>query len=356
MCGRAGDESHGARLSRRAVLTAAVAAAGAFAMRRVPASARTPETVDLGGVAVLPRATWAGDLSPTGPIAREPEVRYLLVHHSVDPGNGYGEGDVAGILRSFFRFHTQKGWPDLAYNFLVDRFGRVWEGRAGSVEGPVAGDATGGNQGSDQLCCFVGDHQSAGPSPAALASMGRLLAALAHRYAIPVGPDATTVFVSRGSNRHPPGAEVTTLTIAGHRDMSRTQCPGDHVVARLPALRLLAAARSAGLLSSAAPPPPAAPATTAPATTATGTPPTPTTPTTAGSPPTTAAPSSSGAPPTTGATRAASRPAAGDDAVGAATVVAGGVAAAVAAATAGVVRRRRTSSTSLLPPPSPPPP
>ncbi len=54
--------------------------------------------------------------------------------------------------------HTgpDKGWPDIAYNFMVDRFGQIFEARAGSLAGPVAGSATGGNQGFSQLCCFLG--------------------------------------------------------------------------------------------------------------------------------------------------------------------------------------------------------
>jgi hypothetical protein len=62
---------------------------------------------------------------------------------------------------------------------------------------------------------------------------------LADRYAVDTRPGAKVSFTSRGSNRWPPGAEVTTGTIAGHRDMSLTACPGDvlydDVVARFPA-------------------------------------------------------------------------------------------------------------------------
>lgn len=53
-----------------------------------------------------------------------------------------------------------------------------------------------------------------------------LVAALADRYGIDTSPGATTTFVSRGSNRWPRGERVTTPTIAGHRDMSLTACPG----------------------------------------------------------------------------------------------------------------------------------
>ncbi len=179
--------------------------------------------------AIHPRADWGAELPPRGPMEPEQpgDVRFLLVHHSVS-ANDYPAA-VPEELRSFHRLHTapEKGWADIAYNFLVDRFGGIWEGRAGSVEAPVKGDATGGSQGFALLCCFIGDHRSAPPSPEAQASMVSLLAWLAERYGIDPRPGATASFVSRGSNRWPAGTSVTTATIAGHRDMSRTACPGD---------------------------------------------------------------------------------------------------------------------------------
>ena len=176
------------------------------------------------------RAAWGADLPPKGPLEpeRREDVRFLLVHHSVSVKD-YPAGAVPEELRGFYRLHTapEKGWADLAYNFLVDRFGGIWEGRAGSIEAPVKGDATGGSQGFALLCCFIGDHRRLAPSPEAQASMVALLAWLAERYAIDPRPGASTSFISRGSNRWPAGTPVTTTTLAGHRDMSRTVCPGD---------------------------------------------------------------------------------------------------------------------------------
>ncbi len=127
-----------------------------------------------------------------------------------------------------YAFHTgPKGWHDIAYNFLVDREGGVWEGRAGSLAGPVAADATGGSQGFDQLVCFIGDFTSVTPTPAALDAGNRTLAWLAQRYSIDTSAGAKVTFVSRGSNKWPAGARVTTSTIAGHREMSTTACPGN---------------------------------------------------------------------------------------------------------------------------------
>lgn len=154
-------------------------------------------------------------------------MRFLVVHHTVN-ANDYAETEVVPLLRGIHRFHTgPKEWPDVAYNFVVDRFGRVWEARAGSLDGAVAGDATGGNQGFDQKCAFLGDHRSQAPSPEARHAMAGLLTFLAERHRIDTAPGATVSFVSRGSNRHPAGTMVETATLTGHRTMSVTACPGD---------------------------------------------------------------------------------------------------------------------------------
>jgi hypothetical protein len=166
-------------------------------------------------------------LAPTGPVPDEPDVRFLLVHHSVN-ANTYAAGAVPGMLTGIYRFHTgDKGWPDIAYNFFVDRFGGVWEGRTGSLAGAKAADATGGSQGFAQLCCFLGDHSSEPPSAAAQASMGALLGWLAGRHGVDLSEGARARFTSRGSNRYPAGAAVDVATVAGHRDVSQTACPGD---------------------------------------------------------------------------------------------------------------------------------
>lgn len=200
-------------------------------------------------LAIIERSVWATDREPTGPLpVEEPgDVRVLLVHHTVS-SNTYSEDAVPGMLRSFFDFHTgpDKAWPDLAYNFCVDRFGRVWETRAGSIGAPVIGSATGGNQGFTQLCCFIGDHSTEQPSEAARSSMATLLGCLAQTYDIDVTPGATASFVSRGSNRHPAGTTVTTPTITGHRTMSMTACPGDAAMALIEGDLTVRAAAVAG--------------------------------------------------------------------------------------------------------------
>lgn len=206
-------------ITRRQLLTAGAGLAVGSALLSEPAHALT----------IKPRSTWGADLPPKGPLEAE-EVEFLIVHHSASR-NGHTASDVPAILRSWYSYHTgpDKGWNDIAYNFVIDSEGGIWEGRQGSLDGPVAGDATGGNQGFTQLVCVIGDYNVAHPSAASLTSLVRVLAWLADRYGVSTAPGAEVTFVSEGSNRWPAGTTVTTPTITGHRTMSKTTCPGDNL-------------------------------------------------------------------------------------------------------------------------------
>ncbi len=221
--GRMSSDRRGANSLHRG-RAVAVAAAG-------PRPAPVPVAA---GLEILPRDAWGADL-PAGP-TRPETPRFLLVHHTASPNDAR---DTRDVLRSGYAYQTgpAKGWPDVCYQFFIDRTGAVWEGRAGSLAGPVVADATGGSQGWAQLVCLVGDYTSTAPSDAMIDSLVLLLEWLARRDGIEVAVGATAAFVSRGSQRWAAGAPVTTPTITVHRDMSFTVCPGDRVVDRLPEIR-----------------------------------------------------------------------------------------------------------------------
>lgn len=228
---------------RRALGLGAAAAASALLAEAGPIPAIGPAaaspTSPSGGPLIppiRPRSDWAGELAPVGELVAEDDVRFLLVHHTAST-NDYGPDDVTGQLRDFYTFHTsaEKGWPDIAYNFLIDRFGGIWEGRAGSIAGPVRGDATGGSQGFALLCSLIGNHAEEPMTEAARSSLVQLLAWLGATYGIDTAPGSTVSFRSRGSSRWPEGADVEARTISGHRDMSTTTCPGEFVYTALEA-------------------------------------------------------------------------------------------------------------------------
>lgn len=275
-------------LTRRQFITATAALAVAGNVAALPAR----------GLTINPRSTWGADLPPTGPLGGE-DVRFLIVHHSAS-NNGHTAANVPNILRSWYDLHTgSRGWNDVAYNFVIDGAGGVWEGRQGSIDGAVAGDASGGNQGFTQLVCLIGDTNTAPPSAAARSSLVTLLAWLADRYAVSTAAGAEVTFTSRGSNKWPAGTSVTTPTLAGHRDMSQTSCPGENLYSYV--LGSLRAEVEAARGGSSPPAPPTSTTstsnstTTTEATTTTTAPPT----TTTIAPTTTLAPSTTTIPPTT---------------------------------------------------------
>ena len=224
------------------VVGSSVAAASGIATIARAALPAVPAVEVLPGLAIYPRDAWGADLPPVGPIAKE-TAQFLLVHHTAS-SNSYGS--AAGLIQATYAFHTSaaKRWNDVCYEFFIGRDGDVWEGRAGALAGPVVADATGGSQGFAQLICLIGDFTSQLPTPAAQASLVKVLAWLADRYDIDIGHGATTSFISRGSQRWPAGTAVSTPTIAGHRDMSYTACPGDAFYPLLPEIRTRAIAQS----------------------------------------------------------------------------------------------------------------
>ena len=74
----------------------------------------------------------------------------------------------ASIVRGIERYHVlANGWDDIGYNFLVDKYGQVFEGRYGGVDRNVVGaHAQGFNPGSAGVA-LIGTYDSASITPAA---------------------------------------------------------------------------------------------------------------------------------------------------------------------------------------------
>ena len=134
------------------------------------------------------------------------------------------------IVRAIQLYHVKgNGWNDIGYNFLVDRFGQVFEGRYGGIERNVVGaHAEGFNTGSVGVS-LLGEYSSLAVSQKARDALAALLAwrlDIAH-----VDPASTLSFISGGNARFPAGLPVFLRTVSGHRDAGFTDCPGQ------PALR-----------------------------------------------------------------------------------------------------------------------
>ena len=155
-------------------------------------------------------------------------VRAGFIHHTVN-ANNYTSSQVPSLLRGIYAYHTQsRGWRDIGYNYLVDRFGRIWEGRYGGVDKPVVGAHTAGYNEASFAMSAIGNYDTTAPSRAVLSAYARLFAWKLSLYDIPA--NATRVSVK--GRRMP--------AINGHRDVGSTACPGRYLYSRLSTVRTLA--------------------------------------------------------------------------------------------------------------------
>ncbi len=158
----------------------------------------------------LTRADW-GARAPSG--AYSPLYpRRIIVHHSAsrccDDVNFIG--DDISYIQGVQRFHMDgNGWNDIAYNFLISPGGEIWEGRGWGVRSA----ANGNNEanGDSYAVCFLGLFEDAPPTAFAMQALRDFRAAAQTR-------------------------ERRSLSIAGHRDVRATSCPGDALYALLPTL------------------------------------------------------------------------------------------------------------------------
>jgi N-acetylmuramoyl-L-alanine amidase len=170
-------------------------------------------------------------------------IRLAVVHHTAGT-NSYSRAESAAIVRGIEVYHVRgNGWNDIGYNFLVDKYGQVFEGRYGGMQRNVVGaHAEGFNTGSVGVA-LLGTYDSVDPSPAATTSLEHLIAwrlDLAH-----VDPVSTLTYISGGNPRFPAGVPVFLRAVSGHRDTGFTSCPGNALYRRLNAIG--AAAERAGL-------------------------------------------------------------------------------------------------------------
>jgi len=194
-----------------------------------------------GSPKIIPRRAWSANER----IRRDdpdyaPALVDAIVHHTAGAG-ARTPSQSAAIVRGIQIYHVLgNGWDDIGYNFLVDRFGQVFEGRWGGIERNVIGaHAQGFNTGSVGIA-VIGSYGGAGPSAAARNALSRLIAwrlDVAH-----VHPLSRIQSISSGNPRFRKGLPVWLRAVSGHRDTGFTSCPGAGLYGQLGVVAKRAAA------------------------------------------------------------------------------------------------------------------
>ncbi|MGI8434536.1 MAG: N-acetylmuramoyl-L-alanine amidase [Nocardioidaceae bacterium] len=176
---------------------------------------------------VITRKEWGADES-LGDDCWDPKYgstfKAVVVHHTAG-SNDYTQGEAAAVVRGVYAYHTEaRGWCDIGYNFLIDRFGDIFEGRAGGIRKPVRGSHSGDYNVDTTGISLMGNFDLTSP-PAAMR------AALVNLAAWRLG----TAY--HGAYGRPYLYDGRFKRILGHRDVMSTSCPGQHVYDWLPTLR-----------------------------------------------------------------------------------------------------------------------
>lgn len=189
--------------------------------------------------ALLTRRDWDADPAwRDGSPSYNSTIEQVHVHHTVN-SNDYAADDVPGLIRGMYSYHTRSlGWSDIAYNFLVDRFGRTWVGRAGGPDKLVRGAHTLGFNATSAGVAAIGNYDTAKPSAKLLAAIAQLAAWKLAPYGR--DPQGRVAVASEGSDRYRTGTRPRLPVIDGHRDTNDTACPGANLYAALPTIRELA--------------------------------------------------------------------------------------------------------------------
>lgn len=174
---------------------------------------------------VLSRTSWGGPARSATWAPKYADLRAAVVHHTAGQNN-YTAAQAPQIVYSIWNYHTHTlGWGDIGYNFLVDKYGKIYEGRTGSLAAApgkmvVAGHAYGANTGTVGVSVMGNYSGNVQPGRAELNALTSVLAWQLSRSG--VNPHGTWTFFNSGWNR-----QQTVPTILGHKDVGSTACPGN---------------------------------------------------------------------------------------------------------------------------------
>lgn len=187
-----------------------------------------------------PSGTHPEDLTPTFTIPS-----HIVVHHS---GSNYSSGqNYSQVIKSIWNYHVNtKNWDDIAYNWLIDPNGVIYEGRGDGVMGSHFSCMNSNTTG----ICVIGDFQSASPSTSAINKLKELLAW-----------ETTDKNINITSSSFHNSSSLVLNHIVGHKDGNNsssscgaTVCPGTNLYNQLSSIKSSVA--NLPCYSSSAPPPP----------------------------------------------------------------------------------------------------
>jgi hypothetical protein len=166
-------------------------------------------------------------------------VKSVHVHHTVSL-NDYTQAEAPQVVLAICRYHrNSNGWNDIGYNALVDRYGTIYEGRAGGLDQAIVGAQAQGFNSQTAGIANIGDYSTVGASQEALAATATYIRWKLSVHGEPLSGPVTLTSAGGSASRYPAGSSVDLERVIGHRDTGKTACPGEALYAQLGEIRAL---------------------------------------------------------------------------------------------------------------------
>ena len=191
---------------------------------------------------IVTRAEWGADETWRDPVPRVGTTLLAgIVHHTASTNN-YTADQAPAQMRNLYAYFTKSlNYADMGYNFLVDKYGTIYEGRSGCAVGAVDCDSAsvpvqGAHSAGLNINTFgvsaIGNYDVLAPeNPGAMVeSIASLMAWKLAPYGL--DPNATASIMSTdtsGSSKFSAGQTAITQVISAHRDVGKTVCPGRYL-------------------------------------------------------------------------------------------------------------------------------
>ncbi|HEY3535026.1 MAG TPA: FG-GAP-like repeat-containing protein [Pedococcus sp.] len=190
---------------------------------------------------IITRRQWGADESLRGPATYNSTVKAVVIHHTAS-SNDYTAATAAAQIRGIYAYDTQGlGWSDIAYNFLVDKFGRIYEGRAGSISSAVRGAHAMGFNTDTMGVAALGNYETAAAPAVMVDALAKVAGWKLSQYG--VDPQGTTTLTSAGGTgtKYSAGTRVSLPAVNAHQNTSYTLCPGRYLYPQMATIRSKAA-------------------------------------------------------------------------------------------------------------------
>ena len=208
------------------------------AVGRRSVRARATQTTDTP-FPYVSRADWGASQCTPRSAPDYGVVKAVHVHHTVSL-NDYTPEEAPQIVLAICRYHrNSNGWNDIGYNALVDKYGTIYEGRAGGLDQAVVGAQAQGFNSQTAGIANIGDYTGVAASGESLAATANYIRWKLALHGQPLSGPVTLTSAGGSETRYPAGTKVRLERVIGHRDTGRTACPGNELYAQLGELRAM---------------------------------------------------------------------------------------------------------------------